>query len=95
MSSPTRRPDDPAWGLRLCEKSPATARAPSILPLDRLLKAGGIEDRWEDPPPPDRPARRFYSVTSACWVPYQEALDARPARRRAWAMRSLPARRPA
>ncbi len=56
-------PDDPAWGLRLCEVTGYGTG--TIYPaLDRLLKAGWIQDRWEDPPPPDRPARRYYFITA-------------------------------
>ena len=87
-------PDDPAWGLRLSEQTGYGTG--TIYPaLDRLLKVGWIEDKWEDPPPPDRPARRFYFVTSAGRAAYQEALSARAARRRAWATRSLPSGGPA
>ncbi len=83
-------PDDPAWGLRLCEVTGYGTG--TIYPaLDRLLKAGWIQDRWEDPPPPDRPARRYYFITATGQAAYQEALTAHAARRRAWAARSLPA----
>jgi DNA-binding MarR family transcriptional regulator len=56
--------DDPAWGLRICE---AIGHGPgTVYPaLDRLMKAGWIEDRWEEPVPADRPRRRFYAITSA------------------------------
>lgn len=55
--------EDPAWGLMICED---TGYGPgTVYPaLDRLLKAGWIEDRKESPAPPDRPPRRFYTVTS-------------------------------
>ncbi len=80
--------DDPPWGLRLCEQT--TYGTGTIYPaLDRLLKVGWIEDRWEDPPPPDRPARRYYFITSAGRAAYQEALAAHTARRNAWAARAL------
>jgi len=84
MNAPT---EDPAWGLRICD---ATGHGSgTVYPaLDRLLKAGWIGDRWEEPPPPDRPARRFYSITSAGRAGYQEALTARAGRRRAWTARS-------
>jgi PadR family transcriptional regulator, regulatory protein PadR len=90
-SSPS---DHPAWGLRLCQVTGYGTG--TIYPaLDRLLRIGWIEDKWEDPPPPDRPARRFYFVTSAGRAAYQEALATRAARRRAWATRSLPMGGPA
>ena len=48
-------PDDPAWGLRLCEVTGYGTG--TIYPaLDRLMKAGWITDHWEDPPPEDRPS---------------------------------------
>src|SRR2546430_829120 len=56
-------PDDPAWGLRLSEQTGYGSS--KIHPaLDRLLKVGWIRDFWEDPPPEDRPRRRFYEITS-------------------------------
>ena len=75
--------DDPAWGLSICE---ATGHGTgTVYPaLSRLLKAGWIEDRWEEPPPADRPRRRYYSVTAAGRTAYQEAVAARAARRTAW-----------
>src|SRR5580704_19367574 len=76
-------PDNLAWGLRLCEQTGYGTG--TIYPaLDRLMKAGWIEDRWEDPPPPDRPARRYYFITPTGHAAYQEALTAHAARRRAW-----------
>jgi PadR family transcriptional regulator PadR len=81
-------PDDPAWGLRLCEQTGYGTG--TIYPaVDRLLKVGWIEDRWEDPPPADRPRRRYYFVTSAGRAAYQEAVTARAARRTAWSGRAL------
>lgn len=81
-------PDDPSWGLKLCE---ATGHGTgTIYPaLDRLLQAGWIEDRWEEPPPADRPRRRYYTVTSAGRAAYREAVAARSARRAAWARPGL------
>jgi Fe2+ or Zn2+ uptake regulation protein len=48
----------PAWGLSICE---ATGYGISTVypALNRLRKAGWIEDWWEDQPG-DRPKRRFY-----------------------------------
>jgi PadR family transcriptional regulator PadR len=76
--------DSPAWGLMICE---ATGHGPSsIYPaLDRMLKAGWIEDEWEEPQPEDRPRRRFYTVTGAGREAYREAATARAGRRRIWA----------
>lgn len=76
-------PDDPAWGLRLCE---ATGYGTgTIYPaLDRLMKAGWITDHWEDPPPADRPARRHYEMTSTGREQYAAGMRARRERRAAW-----------
>jgi PadR family transcriptional regulator PadR len=80
MSAP---PDDPAWGLKLCEQTGHGTG--TIYPaLDRLLQAGWIEDRWEEPTPADRPRRRFYSITSVGRAAYQEAVATRSKRRTAW-----------
>jgi PadR family transcriptional regulator PadR len=82
-------PDDPSWGLQLCEQTGYGTG--TVYPaLDRLLKAGWIEDMWEEPPPADRPRRRYYSITSAGRAAYQEANAARAARRTAWAARAHP-----
>ena len=75
--------DDPAWGLRLCEVTGYGTG--TIYPaLDRLMKAGWIEDRWEEPPPEDRPRRRYYSITGIGRVAYQEAIASRATRRASW-----------
>ncbi|HLM90238.1 MAG TPA: PadR family transcriptional regulator [Streptosporangiaceae bacterium] len=79
-SSPS---DNPAWGLRLCEQTGYGTG--TIYPaLDRLMKAGWITDHWEDPPPADRPRRRYYTVTAGGRAAYHEAVAARSARRMAW-----------
>jgi PadR family transcriptional regulator PadR len=83
--------DNPAWGLRLCEQTGYGTG--TIYPaLDRLLQAGLIEDRWEDPPPDDRPCRRYYAITTDGRTVYQEAVRARAARRTAWTRPALRAR---
>lgn len=76
-------PDNPAWGLRLCE---VTGYSTSTIysALDRLLKAGWISDYWETPPPEDRPPRRFYELTSTGREQYAAALRERRERRAAW-----------
>ncbi len=77
-------PDDPAWGLRLCEETGYGTG--TVYPaLDKLLRAGWITDRWEEPQPADRPRRRFYSLTGDGRTAWREALAAREARRAAWA----------
>jgi PadR family transcriptional regulator PadR len=80
-------PDDPAWGLRLCDQTGHGSG--TIYPaLDRLMKAGWIEDHWEDPPPADRPRRRFYTMTSDGRAAYAAALKGRASRRLGWAQHS-------
>jgi PadR family transcriptional regulator, regulatory protein PadR len=80
-------PDSPAWGLQLCEQ---TAHGPSTVypAMDRLLKAGWVDAWWEEPPPEDRPKRRYYSITSVGSAAYQEAVATRAARRADWATRT-------
>ena len=76
--------DDPVRGLKLCEHTGHGTG--TIYPaLDRLLQAGWIEDRWEEPTPADRPRRRYYTVTADGRAAYHEAVTARSARRRTWA----------
>ena len=78
---------NPAWGLRLCQLTGYGTG--TIYPaLDRLMKAGWISDFWEDPPPPDRPPRRYYEITSAGREQYATELRTQEQRRNAW----LPAR---
>jgi DNA-binding PadR family transcriptional regulator len=74
---------DPPWGLSICD---ATGHGPgSVYPvLQKLLKAGWLEDHWEDPQPEDRPRRRFYTITDAGRAAYQEAIASRARRRIAW-----------
>jgi PadR family transcriptional regulator, regulatory protein PadR len=75
--------DDPPWGLRLCQMTGYGTG--TIYPaLDKLLKAGWISDSWEDPPPQDRPRRRFYEITSTGREQYAAALRARIERRAVW-----------
>lgn len=75
--------DDPAWGLQLCKVTGYGTG--TIYPaLDRLMKAGWITDHWEDPPPADRPPRRFYEMTSTGREQYATALRAHRDRRAAW-----------
>jgi DNA-binding PadR family transcriptional regulator len=76
-------PDDPAWGRRLCEQTDRGAG--TVYPaLDKLLRAGWIADRWEEPQPADRPKRRFYALTDDGRVAYRAALTARKTRRAAY-----------
>jgi PadR family transcriptional regulator PadR len=80
---------NPVWGLMLCDQTGLGSG--TIYPaLDRLLKAGWIEDWWEEPAPADRPRRRYYAITVGGRAAYQEEVDARAARRAAWAARALP-----
>jgi DNA-binding PadR family transcriptional regulator len=75
--------DSPAWGLQLCEQTGYGTG--TVYPaLDRLMKAGWIGDHWEDPPPEDRPRRRFYEITSTGRQMYADALREREQRRATW-----------
>lgn len=76
-------PDDPAWGLRLCEAT-GYGTGTTYPALNRLLKAGWISDHWEDPPPENRPRRRFYMITSTGREAYNAALREREQRRAIW-----------
>lgn len=76
-------PDNPAWGLRLCEVTGHGTG--TIYPaLDRLMKAAWIADHWEAPPSEDRPRRRFYEMTSTGRERYSAALRTRDERRANW-----------
>ena len=76
-------PDDPAWGLRICEQTGYGSG--TIYPaLDRMMKAGYIADRWEDPAPADRPKRRYYELTSTGRQWLTDAVQARDERRARW-----------
>jgi PadR family transcriptional regulator PadR len=76
-------PGDPAWGLRLCKQTGNDSGA--VYPaLTKLLKAGWITDRWEEPQPADRPRRRYYDLTDDGRAAYREALAIRAAHRAAW-----------
>jgi hypothetical protein len=49
----------PAWGLEICEKTGLGTG--SVYPaLDRLMKAGLVTDKWEDPPPGSTLSCRYY-----------------------------------
>jgi DNA-binding MarR family transcriptional regulator len=76
-------PDDHVWGLRLCEE--ADLGSGTVYPLlERLEKAGIVTSFWEDPPPANRPPRRFYELTSAGRQEVAAAIAARSAARRRW-----------
>jgi PadR family transcriptional regulator, regulatory protein PadR len=80
MSAPQ---DDPAWGLRICDVTGCGSG--TVYPaLDRLMKAGWIEDHWEDPIPASRPRRRFYTITSAGRAGYAAEQEKRAGRGLAW-----------
>jgi DNA-binding MarR family transcriptional regulator len=75
--------DDPPWGLRICEQTGLGTS--TIYPvLDRLRKAGWIIARWENPPPQDRPRRRYYELTATGRQEYAAALRAHNERRTSW-----------
>jgi PadR family transcriptional regulator PadR len=79
--------DDPAWGLRICEQTGHGTG--TIYPaLDRLMKAGMIAAHWEDPPPADRPKRRYYEITSTGREWFAAAVRAHDDRRARWLTRA-------
>lgn len=79
--------DDPPWGLRLCEQTGHGTG--TIYPaLERLMDADLIVDRWEDPPPTDRPRRRFYELTSTGREWFVSAVHEREERRARWFRRA-------
>ncbi|MFD9905923.1 PadR family transcriptional regulator [Streptomyces sp. NPDC059063] len=58
------RPDDPAWGLRICEE--AGLGSGTVYPiLDRLAAQGWLTSRTETGPHPGRPPRRYYELSGA------------------------------
>lgn len=74
---------DPAWGLTICAWTGYGTS--TVYPaLDRLLKAGWIADRWEEPQPADRPRRRYYEITEEGRAAYGQAVAERAARQSAW-----------
>jgi PadR family transcriptional regulator, regulatory protein PadR len=76
-------PDERVWGLRLCEE--ADLGSGTVYPLlERLEKAGIVTSFWEDPPPTDRPRRRFYELTGSGRQEVASAMAARSAARRRW-----------
>jgi len=56
----------PAWGLEICEKT-GLGIGSVYTALDRLMKAGLITDRWEEPPPGSTLQLRYYDPAYAPW----------------------------
>lgn len=70
--------EEPAWGYRIIEE--AGLGSGTVYPiLERLEDAELIEGAWELSPPPERPARRVYTITGAGRVWYDQHAR-RPAR---------------
>lgn len=80
------RQDEPLWGYRVCqviERGPGT-----VYPILKRLEEAGWARTWmETDPPPDRPARRYYALTSHGLAQYVTVLAARQARRPWWRRR--------
>jgi PadR family transcriptional regulator PadR len=69
-------PDGECYGLQLSERS--GLKPGTIYPiLNRLLKAGWLERRWEgiDPAMEGRPRRRLYRLTAVGAAAARQALD--------------------
>ena len=76
-------PDDRIWGFRLCEE--ADLGSGTVYPLlERLEHSGVVRSFWEDPPPTDRPRRRYYELTGAGRQEVATAIATRNAARRRW-----------
>jgi PadR family transcriptional regulator PadR len=69
-------PEDPAWGRRICART-GHGHGTVYPALSRMTGAGWLEDRWEEPRPPDRPRRRFYEMTAAGRSVHQAAVSGR------------------
>ncbi|MEU3413777.1 MULTISPECIES: PadR family transcriptional regulator [unclassified Streptomyces] len=70
------KPDDPAWGLKICLE--AQLGSGTVYPiLERLERNGWITVTEESGPHPGRPARRYYTLTSAGAQFTREAFAAR------------------
>jgi len=76
-------PNDRIWGFHLCEE--ADLGSGTVYPLlERLERRGLVRSFWEDPPPVDRPRRRYYELTSAGRQEVGAAIAARNAARHRW-----------
>jgi len=76
-------PDDPVWGFRICAE--ADLGSGTVYPiLERLERIGWVIPSWEEPPPLDRPRRRFYVLSGAGRQEIAAALAARSESRRRW-----------
>jgi PadR family transcriptional regulator PadR len=76
-------PSDPVWGLRVCAE--ADLGSGTVYPiLARLERIGWVTCSWEDPPPADRPRRRFYELSGTGRQEIAAALAARSENRRRW-----------
>ncbi|MGD1222441.1 PadR family transcriptional regulator [Streptomyces krungchingensis] len=70
-------PDDPAWGLRICEE--ADLGSGTVYPiLERLVDAGWAVRRAETGEHPGRPKRYFYELTAAGRLATREARERKP-----------------
>ncbi|HEV2891770.1 MAG TPA: helix-turn-helix transcriptional regulator [Frankiaceae bacterium] len=79
-------PEDPAWGYRIIDESGLGSG--TVYPIvDRLEEAGLIVGEWEAAQPDDRPRRRFYTVTGAGRVWYEQ--HSRGRTRRSFAPRGV------
>ncbi|MEU9454599.1 PadR family transcriptional regulator [Streptomyces sp. NPDC048277] len=70
-------PDDPAWGLKICEE--ADLGSGTVYPiLERLLDAGWITRSEEQGDHPGRPKRFYYELTALGQRAAHEAKERKP-----------------
>ncbi|MGW7518713.1 PadR family transcriptional regulator [Streptomyces sp. NPDC054796] len=73
-------PDDPVWGLKICND--ADLGPGTVYPiLDRLVGRGWIISHDETDPHPGRPPRRYYELTGGGRQKASESISERAAKR--------------
>ncbi|MFE9820341.1 helix-turn-helix transcriptional regulator [Streptomyces sp. NBC_00236] len=73
----TATPDDPAWGLKICEE--ADLGSGTVYPiLERLVGAGWATRTEEQGEHFGRPRRYYYELTAAGHLATQRARESRP-----------------
>lgn len=76
-------PGEREWGKSICDKTGYGTG--TVYPaLERLLKAGLVTATWEEPPPADRPRRRYYELSASGYNALRDEVRARRQRRAGW-----------